>query len=207
MNDQQTAEKQYTTADRMQLILDLREVNLKAQARVDNLSTKLAPHRAELNLKIAALEKEYETAHATDLKDIEVHTEQLAFTEASIRELVVKEYETRDLLAKKDKMVAPNLGVQVRENRYITDDWTHDAVLAEVKEKYPTLITFDEKKLLKQSKVYDVAYYDENGPAAKQGHPYIKEMPYIEIEQKVSAVIKTGFWEEGIEEMANESTA
>src|SRR6186713_1221342 len=111
MNDQQTVEKQYTTADRMQLILDLRKVNLTAQARVDKLSTKLAPARAELDLKIAALEKEYETAHATDLKDVEVHTEQIAFTEASIRELVVKEYETRDLLSKKDKMVAPNLGV------------------------------------------------------------------------------------------------
>ena len=34
--------------------------------------------------------------------------------------------------------------------------------------------------------------------------PYIKEMPYIHIQEKATAVIKKGFWEEGKNESANE---
>lgn len=180
-----TAKKYLTTEERAARILRLREYRLKAQNELSNIRERLALERAKKDLEISNIEASFHEQHEVDIIQ-EIALQQIeADSEAEIRSLIVEEYFSRTREERENKTVFPDLGVQVKKSRAVSDEYGHDKILADVKDKYPTLITFDREKLIKQSEVYDVV----DGK--------IPEMPYIVLGEKVTAVIKKGFWEGG----------
>lgn len=185
-----------TTEARMKAILELRERILSGQKVHQTLQEELAGPMAELALKKASLDNAFEDVHGETVERMTAVQTKIEEAEKDIRQLIVEEYESRGVVERKDKQVAPNLGVQVRETRTIEGE--HEDILKDVTEKYPTLLTYDPKKLVKQSEIYDVVEQDivacDDGE--QMGVQYfIKEMPYIRISRNATAVIKKGFWD------------
>lgn len=213
MEQVQVTIREQTTEERMKRVLELRNVVLNGQFVLSNLKKKLAQPRAELAIAESKLYNDFENAHGDSLTNERQLEDTIAASEKEIRELVVKEYISRSAEDRKSKIVAPNLQVSVRPFRNISGAYTHADILKDVQEKYPTLLSFDREKLIKQSEIYDIVEVENpaknldgstNGPATIPG---IKEMPYIELGAKVSATIKEGFWKEGQEEIDREAAS
>lgn len=214
MNQVEVKVREQTTEERMKRVLQLRNVNLNGQFVLSNINEKLAQPRAELALAKAKLDNDFDAANAEDIKNASELEETIANAEKEIRELVVKEYLSRSIEEQKSKVVVEGkLQVTVKPFRVIDDSYDDDDILEIVKEKYPTLITFDKTALLKQSEVYKVVEIPnpEKTPDSPEGVPAtipgIKEMPYIRLRRKVSATIKGDFWEEGKEEIEREAAS
>lgn len=205
--------KYKTTEERAKQILELRKQKLKAQNDLSTVNEKLAKPRAELALAKSPIEKQLEdldegftAANENDLKKAAEFETDMTDAEVEIRELVIEEYLSRSVKEKESKIVFPDLQVTVKKTRSIDPAYTHDDILAVVQEKYPTLLTYNADKLIKQSEIYDVVDVPNPvrdledrvvGPATIPG---IKEMPYIVLHEKVGATIKSKFWEGGDED-------
>lgn len=162
---------------------DIREIRkeiLEQNEEIQRIEARLQEPREELARAISVLERAFDDAYGVDVVIEQSHKAKLKELDEELREEIVAYYEASD---KKKKTFACGLGVMVKSSASISSFAQHADIMKHVEENFPTCITYDAAKLIKQAGVY-----------TREELPTM--MPYIHVTDKTTATIKKTFWTE-----------